>query len=660
MNGFLSRLRVAASAAFVLASCHLALEVVAVGLRTRAFVLSPQEFFGAQMYDFCLKLFLEFPGSREWLENGSLDRFLPAGFAQKLPLAQALVLPNLAALAVLVLACAVAWSLLGKLPRPQRALWTFVAIGLAVHLIGWATSAYIPRTWSPRSIVRNYGRVFFWEGTYVALVVWVLSFAGARVLLSLGSFLRWGISTSLFVLALVAPLASPGSEKNPDPVPLAGRPADPHGALAKNVVLISIDSLRADRLGCYGNANPTSPTMDMLARDGVRFANCMSTTSWTAPAHMSMLTGLDVLAHGVITDHDVLPEGIPTLAGVLAAAGFATGGIVSAPFVSSRFGFARGFAHYDDETIPAPTSFDALKDEPAPQVTELALKWLAQNDSRRFFLFLHYWDVHYDYIPPPPYDRMFDPTYEGTVTGKNFFHDKSINKRMPKRDLEHLLALYDGEIRWVDDHLARLVSYLKERGIFDETAIFVTADHGDEFFEHGFKGHGRTLYREVTHIPLIVRAPGVRGGRVVDDPVSLVDLAPTILDLLGVDHPPGFNGTSLLPALSGRALPPRPGVQAWLCSLKRRTNCIAMLHDRHETLIHAFQPLRIELYSANDLLQKRNLAQRLGPRREAKLRDLALALEARWRQYRDAGGRRETGQLDEATREQLRALGYID
>lgn len=655
-------LRTALGAALVFGLCQVVVECVIIAARLRHFVLSPQVFFGAQTYDFCVKLLLWCPATAEWLRGGALDRFLPVGFAAKLWLAAGLVLPNLIVCAVLGLAVGAARAGLRRPARIGPVIAAISACGLAVHLISWAIGVRIPMGWTLRSVTRNAARVFVWEGVFLGLIVLALT-AGMAVLLSrLGAGARWAVSLAFAGAIAVAALAG-GTSTTPPPQARARQPADSLGRAGErsvdSVILISIDSLRADRLGCYGNPRDTSPTLDRLAREGVRFDNAVSTTSWTLPSHMSLLTGRDVLSHGVIAETDQLPAGIPTLAQVLREAGRATAGIVSAPLLDSRFGFDRGFDLYDDQTIPAPTSFDALRDEPAPVVERLAVDWLREHAERPFFLFLHFWDVHYDYIPPPPYDTLFDPNYAGSMSGRDFFHDTAVNRRIAARDLEHIIALYDGEIRWVDDHIGRILSVVDGLGIAARTAIIVTADHGDEFFEHGFKGHGRTLYREVMQVPLIVRAPTAKPGTVVDAAVSLSDIMPTVLELAGLEIPPGMDGVSVSPALRGGGLDRQGGVVSWLCSLKQRTNCQAMLLSAAGTLIHRFQPLRIEFFTPQDLAQRQNLAWSNGwPR--GQLAELQVRLDGQWQAYRALGARQGTVDMDKATLERLRQLGYVD
>src|SRR6185436_11342664 len=174
-----------------------------------------------------------------------------------------------------------------------------------------------------------------------------------------------------------------------------------------------------------------------------------------------------------------------------------------------------------------------------------------------FFLFLHYWDVHYDYAPGAPYDSMFDPDYRGDVSGDNFYFNPRVNAHMNARDLEHVVALYDGEIRLVDDHIAKLRAALDRLAIAGKTIIVLTADHGDEFFEHGNKGHHRTLYDEVLRVPLLIYVPGatIAGVRVAAG-ASIVDGMPTLLGMTGIALPEVLEGTDFTRVLFEGVLAP--------------------------------------------------------------------------------------------------------
>lgn len=326
-----------------------------------------------------------------------------------------------------------------------------------------------------------------------------------------------------------------------------------------NILLISIDSLRPDHLGCYGYDRDTSPVMDKLAHTGVLFKNTVSTTSWTLPAHISLFTSMDIMVHGVKGDGLSLYEEIGSLARELKEAGYRTGAFCSSPYMNPAFGLDRGFDSYhnidlempgfEDTILPPEKQRDAVHDDiTSPRITELACEWLKKNKDKPFFLFLHFWDVHYDYIPPDPYDRKFDPEYDGDIDGRGFIHNPLVNPQMSERDLNHIIALYDGEIAWVDHHLGMIMEKLKESGLLERTLIVVTADHGDEFFEHGGKGHRNTLYDEVVKIPLIINGPGVtEKGMTVGEQAGIIDISPTILKLVGLKIPSWMQGRSLLP-----------------------------------------------------------------------------------------------------------------
>jgi arylsulfatase A-like enzyme len=376
-----------------------------------------------------------------------------------------------------------------------------------------------------------------------------------------------------------------------------------------NVVLISIDTLRADHLSCYGYARATSPHVDALAAQGARFERAWSTTSWTLPAHLSMLTGEHVSAHGVCDDRlwDVVgkPGGPPALPlcgtflpELLRAVGYRTGGFYSWKYLEPRFGFGPGFEVYERighsvyshpqhaerfEKLRAAGDKAAIEEwrarEPllfddqrptAGETVDAALAWLdtvapssasavpktPAQASEPFFLFLHLFDVHDAYRPPPPFDARFtDPAYAGPITGDQVSSPTSpVVPGMAKADLEQLVALYDGEIAWVDTQVQRVLDALEARGSADDTLVILTSDHGEEFFEHGHKTHRTQLHPESLRVPLVMRWPGrIAPGTRVTGNAGLIDIVPTLCELLDLAVPSGVSGTSLASALaSGR------------------------------------------------------------------------------------------------------------
>lgn len=353
------------------------------------------------------------------------------------------------------------------------------------------------------------------------------------------------------------------------------RPAAPEAAASgptrPNVLLISVDTLRPDHLGCYGYQRDTSPHIDRLAAGGALFENVISSTSWTLPAHAALFTGLADTVHGCTDTDRRLDDSRQTLAERLKAVGYSTVGFFSGPYLHPVFGLGQGFDEYIDctsypklseKTAATVGTVDgravnrrAHADITSPRLYQRVRSWLNANRSKPFFMFVHMWDVHFDFIPPPPYDRKFDPDYRGRVTGERFLFNAAINRLMPKRDLVHLIALYDGEIAWTDAHIGKILDDLDALGLGDSTIIVLTSDHGTEFFEHQLKAHRMSLYDEVIRIPLIVRYPGhIQPGQRHNVQVRLIDVLPTITDLLGLGVPADVMGQSLVPLFSGDPL----------------------------------------------------------------------------------------------------------
>ena len=379
------------------------------------------------------------------------------------------------------------------------------------------------------------------------------------------------ISALLLAGAFVSPGCGPAEPSRPSrPAALASKPGT-----NPNIVLVSIDSLRADHVGCYGYGKPTTPGIDRLAAEGVRFENAVSTTSWTLPAHATMFTGLYSYTHGLVDNGLRLGDDIVTLAEVLRDAGYRTGGFYGAPYLHPTYGMDQGFESYVSCMTKLGTDVmpDAMRavaqgevtaphsDITGPRTLEEVRKWLQVPDDRPFFLFVHLWDPHYDYIPPAEYARMFDPDYTGTLDSEFLMRNDAVNRNMDPRDLAHLIALYDGEIRFTDDILAKILAKVDARVGLDSTLLVVTADHGEEFFEHGNKGHQKTLFEEVVRVPLIVRWPGrFDAGRVVEDQVRHVDLMPTLLSLAGIEAPAAIQGRDITPLMRGESLPAEPAL----------------------------------------------------------------------------------------------------
>ena len=365
-----------------------------------------------------------------------------------------------------------------------------------------------------------------------------------------------------------------------------------------NVLLISLDSTRRDALSLYGYRSAhapeatNTPHLEALAAGGVLMEEAYATTSWTLPSHVSMLTGEPELVHAVDMDHQRPAPGRPQLSEILHEAGYRTAGFFSGPYLEPHFGFGRGFERYESRygaevgraaaaaeearvhggaTDPAALGADRLHREAvrstlsSEEVTDAALAELeaAATDGRPFFLFAHYFDPHYDYVPPAPYDGRFDPDYDGAIPTDDFLNNPAISlpdERDPyrrervvsDRDLEHLRSLYAGELAWTDHQVGRILARLEELGLADDTLVIVTADHGDEFFEHQGLGHRSTLFEEQVRVPMILRFPGrLPEGERVRGLVSTIDVLPTVLELLGLEAPEGAPSRSFAGLAAG-------------------------------------------------------------------------------------------------------------
>jgi arylsulfatase A-like enzyme len=334
----------------------------------------------------------------------------------------------------------------------------------------------------------------------------------------------------------------PGHAPDGSHLPLVGVYADPvlhdRGAYrsSRGVVVVSIDTLRRDHVSLYGYPRRTTPGLELLARESVVFDDAVSTSSWTLPAHASLLTSTYPGVHGAVSSRVGLSPSFPNLARTLSENGFFTQAMVTHVYLSKEYGFAEGFDRHR-----------YLPDTRAEELTNEAIRFLEARGDEDFFLFLHYYDPHWHYDPPPPYDTFFDPSYDGGANGIWWDFKDEDRESIDPRDLHHILALYDGEILYTDREVERLFREMKRIGVFEETLVVVTSDHGEEFLEHGAWEHQKTLYEEQLRIPLVMKLPRGRMGPLrVDHQVSLIDVAPTILAELGIEAPETYQGRPLL------------------------------------------------------------------------------------------------------------------
>jgi arylsulfatase A-like enzyme len=444
-------------------------------------------------------------------------------------------------------------------------------------------------------------------------------------------------------------------------------------ATPPNIILISIDSLRGDRLGCYGYPRPVSPTLDRLASEGILFEDVMSQSSWTLPAHVSLMTSLYADRHGVRSERAKMRRGQPTLARALREHGYTTGAVVSGPLVTSAFGFDEGFDHFDESVVGDMEG--SHRGIVGPRTNGAVRRFLQSAPREPFFLFVHYWDVHYDYAPQPPFAQIFGYR-EGAARGfANFAKDKTIDASLTEVECAQLAALYDGEIRFTDGMIEELLVSLDAAGLLERSLVIVTSDHGDEFFEHGGKGHQNTVYDEVVKIPLIVwAADGRWGQRLVSEPVELIDVLPTVLAAAGVAaDTTRIDGRDLLARL-GAPSDRRVPVAARPRFTETEINTRSESGGRARVRLAAVESQKKKLIVTSGGLDRRQLFDLDADPRE--LLDLsetdltaADSLFRTWalraRAHRPQAGQplaahADTVKLDPATEEQLRSLGYID
>lgn len=633
-------------------------------------VIAPQPLTETRMFNFLTELYAALQNSADptWMPAPLSSVYGPDLF-DSLFLGRDLLLVTLPMGALAGIVAGWVLEVSGKSCTAGRVVGILAAVGFAAELIGWIASVQLPVRYSLGSVVTLAVRNFIWDGALVSCFVLALCAtlcfaASLRLRLEENSRSRSAVLFLLFctltwtVSAAVSEV--PRGHASLPPSKGQTHPLDPDLS-RPNVLLISIDSLRADRLGCYGNPRDTSPRIDTLARRGVLFTNAWSTTSWTLPAHVSLLSGRSLLGHGV-REARRIPASVPMLAETLHGIGYQTAAFVSAPWLSSRFGFDRGFDLYDDFSVPfTPDRESRMRAQAtlsAPLLAPAIERWLRQAAKPPFFLFLHYFDVHYDYSPPAPYNTMFDPSYDGPITGRRFHADPRIRPDMAKRDLDHLLALYDGEIRFTDDHIGRVLDLMEELGFLKSTFIVLTADHGDEFFEHGGKGHHRTLYEEVLRVPLILSWPGrLAQGLRVEEPVSIVDALPTILAVLGQAPPKGTEGINLLSAATGRGpLPARTLVSELY--VKQNINLQVAVRKGNIKLIESLNFPGQEFYDlARDPGETKPGG---GADRSTLARDLGQWMRETWKGPEQSGADPGKVSLDPGRMEALRALGYLE
>lgn len=397
-------------------------------------------------------------------------------------------------------------------------------------------------------------------------------------------------------------------------------------ARIRNVVLISIDTCRADHLSCYGYKRQTTPHIDAVARDGVMFTGAMSPVPLTTPAHCSMLTGTYPPTHGVrINDGTRLAESRVTLAEIMHNAGYQTAAFVGAFPLDSKLGLNKGFDTYDCDFARKSDMSAPAGERSAQEVSRPAMDWLDRHGKKPFLLFLHYFDPHLPYSPPEPYATDY------------------------RNDL------YSGEIAYVDIWIGHVLDRLRELGVYDNTLVVITGDHGESLGEHGERAHGFFIYQSTLHVPLVIRAPKHGKDLRVDGNVSLVDIVPTVLDLLGLKTPAQVDGVSLASSLESGAAPARSN-PIYSESLEASTYDCGELYGVVEAQWKHILAQKQELYDlASDSNEQRNAIEQQ-PQVAHQLRS---RLEAMLKVMESKSPKGAGAPVDREAVKRLQSLGYV-
>jgi arylsulfatase A-like enzyme len=418
----------------------------------------------------------------------------------------------------------------------------------------------------------------------------------------------------------------------------------------RNLVLVSLDTLRADHLGLYGYEKKTSPELDRWAEHAFVFENAVSASNYTLASHHALFQ-----SKSATIARDARLEGL-TLAEMLKAQGFRTAGFTGGGMMTKISGFDRGFDYWDEghemlvDTLPGALEF--LDD--------------AAKGDERFYLLVHCLDVHLPYDPPAPYDSMFAPDYHGSVTGpltrnllsmrKMFEGRKSYGRQhYDAADRDKVRALYDGEIARMDEGVGKLLARTQKRDLRDDTLVVVLADHGEEFWDHGSVLHAHTVFQELLHVPLLMRVPALeKQAHRIAQRVSLIDVVPTLLALLALPAPRGLQGQSLVPLLHGAPEPVRPLFAEGYASHAKLQTVI----DGDLKLIRDLDTHGVSLF---DLAADPGEMNDIAGERPADVERMVALLDATLGSHtvvQDPMGLPKN--VDTATKDRLRQLGYIE
>jgi arylsulfatase A-like enzyme len=435
-----------------------------------------------------------------------------------------------------------------------------------------------------------------------------------------------------------------------------------HSSLpTKNVVLIVLDTVRADKLGCYGNQQGLTPEIDKFAKSAVRFDQFFSHAPWTLPSVASLFTSQYPSQHGAggrLGAFTNLPDEAVTLAEVFRSTGAITGAITNILFLTETFGMTQGF-----DNVDSTTTINNISGRHARQTTTAAIDWLDQNQGKRFFLFVHYFDPHLIYDPPEPFRNRFADAREkknkdfvfGTSDDVVALHNGKI--QLSCDIVGRLEKLHNGEIAYTDSETGRLLDSISARGLDENTIVIITADHGEEFCDHGGFEHGHTLYNELLHVPLIIRIPESQdkiAGISINTTVRQIDIAPTICELAGIEPDSAFSGKSLAELIQGKKEPDRP---VWCEGISWGPSGISWQKDGFK-LIQLPSQMEWQLFNLKtDAHEQDNIADKIPRQCDEMKRDLQAVHQAISSPIKGSAGRKP--KLNQKQIELLRSLGYV-
>lgn len=465
------------------------------------------------------------------------------------------------------------------------------------------------------------------------------------------------------------------------PKPAAGTPS---------VILVTLDTVRADHMSLYGYKRKTTPFLEEFSRGSTLYQNAVSSGAFTLPTHASLFTGLYPSWHGAHYSPPEFPDGRPldpsylTLAEILSSQGFSTAAVAAnRGFLSHNFGLAQGFGFYDNRapaqfltasqpyflrqgirnlmtcfTVSANFDREALHAEEINASVFEQLEVLKSWESP-FFLFINYMDAHWPYVPPAPFDTIYPGKNPGFTLHDylNLVGDVlALERPLTEEEIRHLHSQYDGSIRYLDSQLARLFHQLKLLNLFENSLIIITSDHGEAFGDHNLMEHGVSVYQDQVHVPLIIKYPGQRLGQRVEGYVNSVDILPTVLEVVGLPPPPQVQGASLLQKESWKSRPvvsevyPRGFLRYWNARLNRIER--AIFRDGFK-LIRSTAGKR-EIY---DLDSDPHERVDLASQHPGTVASLERAMQQYFSTLREA--KKDGQELDKATLDRLKALGYI-